>query len=102
MGQVESQIQRDILGFLRGCDSTYALNVGGNASMAKGTPDILGCHKGVFFAFECKRPDGSYGVTKPQEMRLKQIAKAGGVACSVTSVDDVARVIRLIDERGRP
>jgi len=101
MGQAESTVQADILAYIRGCGG-YAVNIGGNASMAKGTPDVLACYKGVFLGLEVKKPEESYGLTTPQRIRLKQIAKAGGVSCSVASVDDVARVIRLIDERGRP
>ena len=89
MSKVESKIQTDILAYLRGLDDTYALNVCGSASMPKGTPDILVCHEGRFIALEVKRPDGSYGLTKPQEMRMAAIRNAGGVAEVVTSITDV-------------
>lgn len=94
MSRVESSIQHDILAYLRGCDSTYALNVGGNASMAKGTPDIIGCVRGRWIALEVKRPDGSYGLTIPQAIRIKQIRAAGGIAEVVTSVSDVTDILR--------
>lgn len=76
--------------YLNGRPATYVLNVGGGASTAKGTPDIVGCASGRFYAFEVKKPEGSYGLTKTQEIRLKQIREAGGIAQVVTSVSDVA------------
>lgn len=98
MGRVESAIQRDIIAYLRGLDSTYVVNFGGSASSAKGTPDILACHHGRFYAFEVKRPDGSYGTTRPQEIRIAQIRRAGGTAEVVTSIADVAALLRQEDE----
>lgn len=96
MGRVESKIQEDILAYLKGRGDTYAVNVCGGASTAKGTPDLLVCHRGRFIAFEVKRPDSSYGLTKPQEMRIAAIEKAGGVAEVVTSIGDV--VVALLRE----
>ncbi|MBW2595129.1 MAG: hypothetical protein JRC93_04005 [Deltaproteobacteria bacterium] len=89
MGKVESAIQKDIIAYLRGLDDTYVLNIGGSASTAKGTPDLIVCHKSRFYAFEIKRPDSSYGLTKPQQIRMGQIANAGGKSAMVKSVGDV-------------
>jgi len=99
VGRVESAIQRDIIAYLRGCGSTYVINIGGGASSAKGTPDLVCCHRGVFLGFEVKRPDGSYGLTEPQAIRIRQITKAGGHAFLVVSVREVADIIHAIDER---
>lgn len=97
MGVVESKIQSDILGYLNGLDHTYVVNFGGSASSAKGTPDLIVCHKGRFIGLEVKRPDSDYGVTKAQEIRIKQINKAGGFGCAVTSVKEVAALLPLLD-----
>jgi hypothetical protein len=97
MGRVESLIQSDILRYLRGLDKTYVVNMGGSASAPKGTPDILVCHRGRFVAFEVKRPDGSYGLTTPQRIRLKQIELAEGTGAVVTSVMDVIAVLAKIE-----
>ncbi len=99
MGRVESKIQADIIAYLRGLPATYAINYGGNTSTGKGTPDILVCHGGYFVAFEVKRPDGSYGVTKVQEIRMRQIQEAGGLAFVVTSIEDVQCCLFGEDER---
>lgn len=93
MGRVESRIQSDILAYLRGLSATYAVNYGGSASGAMGTPDILCCHHGRFIGFEVKRPDGSYGVTRPQEIRMKQIHNAEGEAYVVDSIYAVKRAL---------
>lgn len=91
--QVESDIKPDILAYLNGQDETYAVKFPGSASGAKGTPDVLVCHRGRFIALEIKRPDGSYGVTKPQEIRMRQIRQAGGTAEAVASVSDVIALL---------
>lgn len=98
MAKVESVIQRSIIAYLRGLDHTYVLNIGGGASTAKGTPDILVCHRGRFIALEVKRPDGSYGVTSPQQIRIRQIRAAQGTAEVVTSIRDVAAVLAGLEE----
>ena len=98
MGRLESAIQTDIVRYLRGRGDTYVLNYGGSASGAKGTPDLIVCHRGLFYGLEVKKPHGSYGLTSPQRMRLRQIRKAGGVGAVVTSVADVVRLLDRIEE----
>lgn len=97
MGEVESSIQSRIVRYLRGLDRTYVLNIGGGASTAKGTSDLIICYRGRFIALEVKRPDGSYGLTKPQAIRLKSIGNAGGVGAVVTSVEDVATLLTQLN-----
>lgn len=46
-----------------------------------GVPDIVGCYKGHFFAFECKA--GKNKPTALQEMNLSKIREAGGAALVV-------------------
>ena len=48
----------------------------------KGTPDILGCVRGIFVGLELKRDAGS--LHPLQEYKLMQIHKAGGHAYIVT------------------
>ena len=93
----ESVIQRHIIQFLRGLDDAYVLNVGGGASTAKGTSDLIVCYRGRFLALEVKRPDGDYGLTKPQAMRLAAVRKAGGVGTVVTSIQDLVDLLSDID-----
>lgn len=93
---VESDIQRDIIAFLRGLDKTYEFNVGGGASTAKGTPDLLVCHRGRFVALEIKRDEETYGVTPTQAINMRRIRKAEGIAESVTSIADVAALLKEV------
>jgi hypothetical protein len=97
VSQRENVIQHDILQYLRGRKDTYVLNVGGGASTAKGTSDLLLCFMGRFVALEVKRPDGSYGLTKPQQMRLEAVRRAGGIGTTVTSLDEVVKLIKGLE-----
>ena len=56
-----------------------------------GIPDIICCYRGRFVALEAKTDTGN--VTKLQEITLRQITEAGGIAAVVRSVDDVKRII---------
>jgi Holliday junction resolvase len=51
-----------------------------------GTPDIIGCLGGRFFALEVKDEKGR--VSKIQEARLRKIRRAGGVGAVVRSRQD--------------
>jgi Holliday junction resolvase len=50
-----------------------------------GIPDFVGCHKGVFFAIECKAGKGI--PTALQERELKNIKRAGGQAWVVNETN---------------
>lgn len=97
MSKVESKIQRDIIQYLRTIDKVYCTNNGGSASSAKGTSDLTVCYEGRYLSLEVKRPDGSYGVTEPQKIRLRQVRRAEGIAEVVTSIADVAALLYRID-----
>jgi hypothetical protein len=58
-----------------------------------GIPDFIGCHKGVFFAIECKAGKGI--PTALQERELKNITKAGGKAWTIneTNVDSLSELL---------
>jgi len=98
MARVESKIQSDIVAYLKGRHDTYVLNVGGSASTAKGTPDLIVCWRGRFVALEVKKPKDSYGLTSTQAMRLRKINEIGGIGEVVTSVKDVST---LLDRLGK-
>ena len=64
----------------------------------KGTPDFLCCYRGIFVAFEAKRPFG-YGVTsKLQEIKIRNIQEADGFAFVVYCVDDVELYLNQVDK----
>ena len=95
----EKALQTQIIEYLRGCGA-YVYNAGGSASAAKGTPDLLVCYRGRFIGLEVKKPKDSYGVTKPQQMRIAQIRGADGLAGVVTSIDEVREGVAAIDIAG--
>ena len=78
----ESRLQRRIQGALAasfpGC---WLLKVHVSEFAAAGTPDILACIEGHFFAFEVKLPGEE--LTKLQFYTLAQINMAGGTAVVV-------------------
>ena len=58
-----------------------------------GLPDLIGCHRGQFFAFEVKRPGG-----KPTAMQahiLDMIQRAGGLATVVHSREEALCALRV-------
>lgn len=64
---------------LKGCYYFYPVTGGYGKS---GVPDIVGCYKGLFFAFECKANGNK--PTPLQELNMSQIRDAGGAALVVT------------------
>lgn len=98
MKQLESKVQKDCVDWLRS-KKVYVYRAMGNAMAAKGTPDVLCCIAGQFVSIEFKREyDGAYGVTKPQEVRMRQIRKAGGITAVIASLDDVKELYRSVVE----
>jgi hypothetical protein len=94
---LEKTISAKIIKALRetaGPDGWF-VKIPGGPSLA-GIPDILGCYRGRFVAFEVKRPGGSYGVTERQQHHLNMIAQAGGVSAIVDSVEGALEAISQI------
>jgi len=58
-----------------------------------GVPDIIGCHKGLFFGIECKA--GTNKPTPLQEKNLRDIAHAGGLSWVVNenNMNDVKQTL---------
>lgn len=58
-----------------------------------GVPDIVVCHRGRFVGIECKA--GKNKPTKLQELNLKKIKDAGGIALVVNeeNVSDVKHIL---------
>lgn len=55
----------------------------------RGVPDIVGCLRGRFIAFEVKTPQAKRGVTNYQQIQLDRINSAEGRATVVRSVKEV-------------
>jgi len=59
----------------------------------RGVPDIIGCLRGKFIAFEVKTPENKDGVTNYQRLQLDRIKSAEGKAIVVTSVKEVLKYL---------
>lgn len=77
---LESQLQTKVLRDLRAMPFVWVEKISQIAT--RGTPDILGCVRGVFMAIELKRDSGN--VTELQKAKLAAVFKAGGVSVVAT------------------
>jgi penicillin-binding protein-related factor A (putative recombinase) len=64
--------------------------------MVAGLPDIIGCYRGLFIAFEVKR-DGTLKPTRLQLYYLERIRRAGGIALLTHSVEAAEAELDRID-----
>ncbi len=87
----ERRITDCILAYLRSRPSTWRFKVGAGPWQIAGLPDIIGCTDGRFFAFEVKVP-GKHA-TPLQAATLAAIKRAGGIAETVTSLEQVKFVL---------
>ncbi len=69
----------------------------GSVYQMSGVPDIIGCHDGMFVAFEVKMPGQETNTSSRQEWMMKKIHEAGGVSAVVSSVHGALGVLRLLD-----
>ncbi len=102
---LEKDIQSEILLYLKGNKTHFGrggvwVNVhGGSPYMNAGLPDIIGCYKGRFVAFEVKRPGGR--LTALQSRWLQKIRDVGGIAEVVYSREQVIFILNEIDRGER-
>lgn len=61
--------------------------------LTRGASDLIGIYRGRFVALEVKRPHGGR-LSEPQELFLRIIRDAGGIAACVRSVDEAEEAIR--------
>lgn len=99
MSQRESKLSRDIMNALRAEGAFCWKNHGSEYSMA-GLPDITGCYKGMFFAFETKLPEKRTNTSAIQRRVITKIGDAGGVAAVVCTVQEALSIIRSIGIHG--
>jgi len=62
---------------LKAIPGVYCLRTHGGAFQQKGTPDIIGCAHGQFFAIEAKRT-ANEKASPAQEYTLNKFNRAGG------------------------
>jgi len=93
--RTEGEITRAIRAMLKRLGIFHFKYWGGPMS-APGIADILGCHKGRFFAIEVKANNRK--PTDSQSKFLRNIREAGGIAFVARSVEDVVKGLRLQDQ----
>lgn len=86
----EKSIENKIKAYLKS-KGAYYVKYHGNKFSQVGVPDILACYKGKFIAIEVKNEVGK--TSQLQDINLKLIKDAGGIAIVARSVDDVSEVI---------
>lgn len=87
----ESEIVRQIKEYLKTVKGCFFWKEHGGQFGVAGLPDIILCLNGRFIALEVKTEKGKVSVL--QEITLKKIRNAGGIAEVVRSVDEARAVI---------
>ena len=92
----EKKVKTKVVEILKTFGAYYFYPVTGGYG-ASGVPDIVGCHKGRFFAIECKAGKGK--TTALQEKNIAQIKTTGGLAIVVNedNIEDVGNLMRQIE-----
>lgn len=90
MDNREKKLQDQVLNYLKRMGG-YWVKVHVTAYSKKGTPDVIGCYKGKFYAFELKREDGGV-VSKIQQHTLEQINHNGGTGMIIKNIEQLKKV----------
>ena len=91
--QPEAKLQLRIRKALLAEFGGWWVKVWGGPFQRKGTPDILGCVEGLFFALEAKMPKGK--LSDIQRSTIRDIRKEGkGTAHVVFSPEQAVRIVR--------
>ncbi len=88
----EKTITNQILKYLKSEPECFAFKEHGGIYGVSGIPDVICCYKGKFMAFEVKTPQGK--LSKLQEITIKRINEAGGMAFKVTSLQEVKNILK--------
>lgn len=92
---LESAITAEIQRYLGRLPDWWGFKVQGGGSQMRGVPDIVGCYRGLFVAFEVKRPVVGK-ISALQAHRIDQIKAVNGHACVVYGVEDVKRELECL------
>lgn len=101
MSQRESRLSRDIQRQLR-VAGAWCIKIHGSEYMPAGVPDIIGCYRGKFFAFETKLPEKRSNTSVVQERMMEKIRLAGGhaqVVCTIEEALDAMKSLALKSRR---
>ena len=90
----ESDVVRLMLKALNSQESTFAIRTHGSAFQMKGTPDIIGCSHGMFFAIEAKRSAREHA--SDVQLYVLSKMKSAGARVWVSHDPEVKEVIEWI------
>ena len=98
----ESKVKKKVADVLKTLGAYFFYPATGGYGKS-GVPDIVGCYEGKFFGIECKA--GKNTPTALQEMNLREISTAGGIALvvneeNVKMVTVLLRAARVGDFQG--
>jgi penicillin-binding protein-related factor A (putative recombinase) len=79
----------------------FWFKVHGSPMQLAGIPDIIGCYRGRFIAFEAKR-DATGKPTAIQAYMMEKIRAAGGIATLIYTPEMALARLDRIDEQRRP
>lgn len=97
-GPRESSLQATALAALRARGGWWQRKSGHSPYESSGVPDIYGCYRGRFVAFELKRPGARRGLTATQRIILDDIAQNDGTTGLITMLETAMSILDGIDE----
>ena len=89
----ESKFQRQVINYLEN-KGAYVEKMHVSSYQRGGSPDVRGCYKGRYFAFELKAKGGK--AEELQKIKLQRIRDAGGVAFATDSLEEIKEVLHEI------
>ena len=92
---LEKNITNKILKYLKALDKCYSFKEHGGSYGSAGIPDIICCYHGKFVAFEVKNEKGK--TTALQDVNIRNIQKADGIAVVVRSLEEVKTLIESLE-----
>jgi hypothetical protein len=93
---LEKQLQKRVIDWINSLEGGIAENVMGNAFQF-GRPDVNACYKGRCVRIELKSPDHGNKPSTAQKINLKQWRRAGAVAFTAYSLEEVKEMFQKID-----
>lgn len=82
---LESAFQTKVIEYLKSIGA-YVIKIHVSAYQLEGEPDVICCHKGLFYAFELKQ---QAKLSELQKIKLDLIQKSGGVAMEIRSIEQL-------------
>lgn len=97
----EAKVKKEMLEYIKGLEKqgiAFLIPFVESTTSRGGIPDIICCYRGIFCAFEVKKPIDSYGATERQKIIIRKIIKSGGIAEVVDNVENVKTIFQQIDK----